>query len=315
MPGRFNTTRDANGDLLIYPEGDTSAPPSGRMPTSGFFFDTIVRQDPIVEERLDFADNTEEFALLSGDDIEHYKTEIEDVSRSGRAVVVTFPGGGLGDIALVPAPFMRHPKGIRDISEWYISLVSRKDYVHAVYDRQTDIAVENLKTLYREVGDAIDVIFLCGTDFGTQTSSFCSTETFKELYMPYYKKMTNWVHSNTHWKVFKHSCGAVFGFVPLFIESGFDILNPVQLSAAGMDAAALKKQYGSDITFWGGGVDTQKTLPFGSPGEVRSEVLARLEILSENGGYVFNTIHNVQAKTPVENVIAMIDAVREFNGG
>jgi uroporphyrinogen-III decarboxylase len=229
-------------------------------------------------------------------------------------VVATFPGGGLGDIALVPAPFMKHPKGIRDITEWYISLVGRKEYVHAVYDRQTDIAVENLKTLYREVGDAIDVLFLCGTDFGTQTSAFCSPETFSELYMPYYKKMTSWIHENTSWKTFKHSCGAVFDFVPLLIEAGFDILNPVQLSATGMDAAKLKQEYGKEVVFWGGGVDTQKTLPFGTPEEVKKEVLERLGIFSRDGGFVFNTIHNVQAKTPIENVVAAIDAVHKFNG-
>ncbi|MBN1686664.1 MAG: methyltransferase, partial [Spirochaetales bacterium] len=198
--------------------------------------------------------------------------------------------------------------------EWYISLASRKDYIHAIFARQTDIALENLRSLYREVGDAIDVLFLCGTDFGTQTSSFCSTDTYRELYMPYYQRMTSWIHGHTRWKTFKHSCGAVFNFVPLFIESGFDILNPVQLSAAGMDAVALKKEYGKDIVFWGGGVDTQKTLPFGTPEDVRSEVLTRLQIFSGDAGYVFNTIHNIQAKTPVENVIAMIDAVHEFNG-
>jgi hypothetical protein len=314
VPGNFNTTQDINDDLLIYPEGDTSAPPSGRMPTSGFFFDSIIRQDPIEEEKLDPENNLEEFVPLSADDMEHYKAGTEQASRSGRAVVATIGGGGLGDIALIPAPFMKYPKGIRDITEWYISLVSRKDYIHAVYDRQTDIAVENFKALYQGVGDAIDVVFLCGTDFGTQTSSFCSAETFREIYMPYYKKMTGWIHSNTSWKVFKHSCGAVFDFVPLFIEAGFDILNPVQLSATGMDAAELKKQYGKEISFWGGGVDTQKTLPFGSPEEVRKEVLTRLEIFSRGGGFIFNTIHNVQAKTPLDNIVAMIDAVGEFNG-
>ncbi len=313
VPGGFNTTQDKGGDLLIYPEGDTNAPASGRMPTDGYFFDSIIRQDPLVEGELNPLDNTEEFVPFRNEEIERYKAGIGKASRSGRAAVATFAGGGLGDIALVPAPFMKHPKGIRDITEWYISLVSRKDYIHAVYDRQTDIAVENLKTLFREVGDGIDVIFLCGTDFGTQSSSFCSPETFRDLYMPYYKKMTGWIHENTSWKIFKHSCGAVFDFVPLFIEAGFDILNPVQLSAAGMDAVKLKKEYGKEITFWGGGVDTQRTLPFGSPEEVRKEVLTRLDIFSRGGGYVFNTVHNIQAKTPLENVIAMIEAVHEFN--
>ena len=102
--------------------------------------------------------------------------------------------------------------------------------------------------------------------------------------------------------------------MPDFIESGFDIINPVQLSAKGMDAATLKNEYGKDITFWGGGIDTQQTLPFGTPEEVRAQVLERCEIFAKDGGFIFNAIHNVQAKTPVKNIVALIDAVHEFNG-
>ena len=145
---------------------------------------------------------------------------------------------------------------------------------------------------------------ICGTDFGTQTSSFCSVATFRELYLPYYKQVNAWIHKHTTWKTFKHSCGAVAQFVPGFIEAGFDILNPVQCSATGMAA---------DIAFWGGGVDTQQVLPFGTPKDVRRQVLERCKVFSKNGGFIFNAIHNVQAKTPVKNIVAMVDAVREFN--
>lgn len=126
--------------------------------------------------------------------------------------------------------------------------------------------------------------------------------------------MNGWIHQNTRWKTFKHSCGAVEKFIPSFLESGFDILNPVQCSAAGMVPEALKQKYGRDLVFWGGGVDTQQVLPFGTPQEVREQVLSRCRVFSQNGGYVFNAVHNVQALTPVENIVAMVDAVREFNG-
>jgi uroporphyrinogen-III decarboxylase len=112
----------------------------------------------------------------------------------------------------------------------------------------------------------------------------------------------------------KHSCGAVSKFLPSFIEAGIDILNPVQCSAAGMDPAELKARFGDRIVFWGGGVDTQHVLPFGTPAEVREQVLRRCEVFAPGGGFVFNTIHNIQARTPVENIVAMIDAVHEFNG-
>jgi uroporphyrinogen-III decarboxylase len=122
------------------------------------------------------------------------------------------------------------------------------------------------------------------------------------------------VHANTAWKCFKHSCGSVERFFESFIEAGFDIINPVQCSAAGMGPGDLKRKYGSRLVFWGGGVDTQKTLPFGTPGEVREEVLRRCEIFAPGGGFVFNSIHNLQAGTPVENIVAMLDAVHQFNG-
>ncbi|MDZ7378538.1 MAG: methyltransferase, partial [candidate division KSB1 bacterium] len=284
----FRTTVDANGDLLIYPEGDTTAPPSGRMPVGGFFFDTIVRQPPIEEERLDPQDNTEEFKPLNDQDLAHYRAEVERLADSPRAIVASFGGTAFGDIALVPAPFLKYPKGIRDIAEWYISTVTRQEYLHRVYAKQTEVALANLEKIHSIVGDLVDVVFVCGTDFGTQTSTFCSVETFRSLYAPYYRKVNDWIHRHTCWKTFKHSCGAVEPFMGAFIEVGFDVINPVQCSAAGMDPRRLKDTYGDQLVFWGGGVDTQKTLPFGTPAQVREEVLRRCEIFARNGGFVFN---------------------------
>jgi len=310
----FKTTTDKNGDLLIYPQGDTKSPASGRLPRSGYFFDAIIRQEPINDDNLNPEDNLEEFQPISDEDLQFYRLQTKRLAASPRAVVGGVGGTAFGDIALVPAPFLKHPKGIRDITEWYVSTAARKDYVRDVFNHQCNIALQNLKKVHDVVGDVINVLFVCGTDFGTQTSSFCSTETYEELYAPYYKKVNQWVHKNTTWKTFKHSCGAVANFIPHFINSGFDIINPVQFSAAGMVPAELKQKYGDQVVFWGGGVDTQKTLPFGTPENVRTEVLQRCEVLSPDGGFVFNTIHNIQAKTPVENIVAMINAVKEFNG-
>ena len=310
----FHVTNDEKG-TYIYPKGDLTAPPSGRMPVSGVFFDTIIRQPPIVEEKLDPKDNLEEFDLLTEEDLAYYKRECQSAEKTGKGIILTTPGTGFGDIALVPAPFLTHPKGIRDISEWYISTAIRQDYIHAIFEKQLEIALKNLKSLYEAIGDSVDAVFLCGTDFGTQQGSFCSPDTYKTLWHPYYKKMNDWIHENTKWETFKHSCGAVENFMEMFIDSGFDIINPVQCSAAGMDPVKLKTKYGDRLVFWGGGVDTQHTLPFGTPEEVREQVLERCRIFAENGGFVFDAIHNIQANTPVENIIAMIDAVKEFNRG
>ncbi len=314
VPAGFVTTRDEKGDLFIYPRGDSSVPPSGKMPAGGFYFDSIIRQEPIDEEKLNPEDNLEEFGPVAEEDLEHFGREVENAVKTGRGSIANFGGTGLGDIAIVPAPFLKHPKGIRDVTEWYISTAARQDYVRAVFEKQTEIAVKNLERIFGVVGNSIDAVFICGTDFGTQTSAFCSTETFQSLYAPYYKEMNGWIHRNTSWKTFKHSCGAVRNFIPFFIEAGFDIINPVQISASGMDPRLLKSEFGDRIVFWGGGVDTQKTLPFGTPEQVRAEVLERCEIFSKGGGFVFNAIHNVQAKSPIKNVAAMIDAVHEFNG-
>lgn len=314
VSGDFRTTTAPNGDILIYPEGDTTAPPSGRMPSDGYFFDTIVRQKPFDEDSLDPADNLEEFSPISEEDLAHIKSGVEEAGRSGRAVVSNFGGTAFGDIALVPAPFLKDPKGIRDIAEWYMSTTSRRDYVHRIFSRQAEIALGNLQTIHAAIGNTVDAVFLCGTDFGTQTSSFCSVPTFRNLYFPYYKQVNDWIHTHTTWRCFKHSCGSVEKFIPSFIESGFDILNPVQCSATGMAADQLKAKYGGRLTFWGGGVDTQHVLPFGTPAAVRAQVLDRCRTFGPGGGFVFNSIHNVQARTPVQNILAMLNAVREYNG-
>ena len=125
--------------------------------------------------------------------------------------------------------------------------------------------------------------------------------------------MNDWIHSHTTWKGFKHSCGAIVPFLPVLIEAGFDIINPVQINAKGMDSKMLKKEFGKDLTFWGGGIDTQRVLPFGTPDEVRRQVLEQCEIFGRDGGFVFNTVHNIQANVPVENVVAMLDALKIFN--
>lgn len=314
VPLNFNTSTDSNGDILMYPEGDTSVAPCARMPKTGYFFDAIIRQEPIVEDELNVENNLEEFGLISDKDLEHWKTEIDKAYFSGKAVIASFGGTALGDIALVPGLNLKHPKGIRDVAEWYMSTISRPDYIKNIYERQSEIAIENLRRIFSVVGNKVNAVFMCGTDFGTQSSTFCPPEQFDEMWLPFYKKMNDWIHENTQWKTFKHSCGAVEPLLDSFIRAGFDIINPVQINASGMDPKKLKERYGRDLVFWGGGIDTQHILPFGKPAEVRDQVLQTCEIFNKNGGFVFNTVHNIQANVPVENVVAMLEAIQEFNG-
>jgi hypothetical protein len=313
VPENFNTLPEPNGDLLLYPEGDRSVPPSGRMPAGGFYFDSIVRQPPIDEDRLDPADNLEEFTPISAEDLAYFEQKSRQLyEETDKAILASFGGTAFGDIALVPTPWLKHPKGIRDVAEWYMSTVSRREYVFKVFEQQCEIGLANLRKIYEVVGNRVSAVFLTGTDFGMQTGPFISPKAYRELYQPFHKAVNDWVHQNTSWKTFIHSCGSVRRLIPFFIEAGFDILNPVQTSAVEMDPQQLKDQFGGQIVFWGGGIDTQKTLPFGTPEEVYAQVRERMEIFGQGGGFVFNSIHNVQAKVPAENLLALYKAVRDF---
>jgi hypothetical protein len=312
FPGMFNYTYNSNGDILIHPEGDVSVPASAMMPKTGYFFDAIDRQEPIDDSKLKVEDNLEEFTRITDHDLAYWKAQAEFVESSGKAVMASLGGTALGDIALVPGLNLKHPKGIRGVADWYISTLIREDFVKELYDRQTDIALENLSKLHDVIGERINTVFICGTDFGTQNSTFCSPETYARVWMPYYKKVNNWIHRNTSWKTFKHSCGSIGTLLELFIESGFDIINPVQINAEGMDPATLKRKFGDRIVFWGGGVDTQGVFAFGTPLQVKEQVKKQCSILNNNGGFIFNTVHNIQANVPFENVVAMLEALREL---
>ena len=311
VPGGFNTDPDENGDILLYPGGDRSALASGRMPKGGYYFDSIVRQGPVDEEDLDprewlegqldpYCD--EDLAFLEERSRELYET-------TTRAIVLSFGGGSFGDIARVPGAALAEPKGIRNQEDWYVAHVTHPEYIRGIFELTCELSMKNLPLLREAVGDRVDVVYMTGTDFGSQRGLLMSPDIYREMYEPLHKKLNDWVHANTSWKTFMHSCGAIRELIPDLIEAGFDCLNPVQVSAERMDAAGLKRDFGDRIVFWGGGVDTQKTLPFGTPDQVEREVAERINIFNRNGGFVFNAIHNIQAKTPPGNLRALFGAV------
>ena len=168
VPESFNTELEPDGDLLMYPEGDRSAKPSGRMPSGGFYFDTIVRQPPLVEEALDPADNLEEFGPISDADLHHFVSHAERIyNETELAILASFGGTAFGDIALVPAPWLKDPRGIRDIAEWYMSTASRRDYVWKIFEKQCELGLANLARLHDAIGNKVAAVFITGTDFGT----------------------------------------------------------------------------------------------------------------------------------------------------
>jgi len=313
VPSKFNTQADDGGNVLMYPQGDLSAPPCARMPKRGFYFDAVDRQQPIDWKNLNVKDNLEEFGPISKDELEHLRVEAEGLyTETDKAILANFGGTSFGDIALVPGLNLRHPKGIRGVKEWYMGHVRCPSYIYRVLELQCETALENLRRIYRVVGNTVTAVFITGTDFGTQKGPAMSKATYQKMYKPFHKRVNDWVHENTPWKTFIHSCGSIEPLIKELIEAGFDILNPVQTSAANMHPRMLKEKYGDKITFWGGGVDTQRTLPFGTTEQIKREVREHIRIFAPRGGFVFNTVHNVQPRVPVENVLAMYRTVREF---
>lgn len=305
-----------DGSVYMYPQGNRSVGPSGHMPANGSFFDNINRAPAFDEDDLTPAEDfKDDFGILNDETARYLEKKSKLLyEETDYAIIGNLGGAGLGDSAMVPGPHVLAPKGIRSFEDWLMAHMLYPEYIEEVFEMQTQAMLKNLEIYRQAVGDRIQIVWISGTDFGTQNGEFFRLDVFRELYKPYYQRINDWVHKNTPWKTFFHCCGSIVNYLDDFVEMGVDILNPVQLSAKGMDPHMLKEKYGDKLVFWGGGVDTQQTLPFGTPEEVKAQVKERLEILSKGGGYVFAPIHNVVAKTPVENLIAMYEAVKEFNG-
>lgn len=311
VPEGFNTEPEPDGSTLMYPEGDRTALPSGVMPKGGWYFDAIIRQPPIIEDHLKVEDNLEEYGPIPDRVIDHYAQEAGRLyAETDKALLIRFSDTAIGDVGLVPGMRLKAPKGIRDIVEWYASHAMRRDFIYQIFERQSEIALQNMARVAHAVGDQVAVVHLTGTDFGGQNGLLLSPQLYRDLYKPFHKQFTDWVHTNTKWKTFIHSCGSVWELIPDFIEAGFDILNPLQCSAANMEPEDLKREFGEDLVFWGGGVDVQKTLPFGTADEVKAQVREHMRIFGWDGGFIFAAVHNIQALVPTENLLGMFEIVK-----
>ena len=319
MGGGFEYDVNDKGDKMVYACGDRNAKYALCMPKGGFFFDNIDHFDKPFDWDLDEEDLTpeedwkEDFQVCTDEDARYWEEESKKLYHgTDYAIMGVLGGAGLGDAAWVPGPTIKNPKGIRTIEGWLTAQVMYPDYVKAVFEMQTKVMLKNLEIYKQAVGDRIQVVWISGTDFGTQNGLFLSLSSFRDLYKPYYKRINDWVHQNTNWKTFYHTCGCVNNLLDDLSDLGVDCLNPVQFSAMepkGMTPQHIKDKYGDKFTFWGGGVDTQRVLPFGTPDEVREQVAERVRILNKDGGFIFNPIHNVVANVPTENLIAMYETV------
>ncbi len=291
VPGGFRPVEEEDGSLTLYhPDGR----PMARMPKDGFYFDRLDKYPGAAHADPD----TLELPLLSQRELDELRVAAEALYRNTDFAVIA---------PLGPPYELFFGLGTGDFSAWMITLAQEPDYVQALYERLTEAWIENLRRFTSAVGEFVQIVQF-NDDLGTQDAPFLSPRMFRRLIFPFYKRGLDWIHEHTHFKVFMHNDGAIFDFIPTLIEMGVDILNPIQTTARGMDPRRLKEQFGDRLTFWGGSCDCQRTLPFGTPEQVAAEVEAHIAALAPGGGYVFASVHNIQANCPPENIAAMFDA-------
>jgi uroporphyrinogen decarboxylase len=222
---------------------------------------------------------------------------------TGKALVMS------GGVKLLELGFF-----IRRMDNFLTDLLVDEEKLSQMLDVLVDMHLAGLEKKCNSLGDIVDVIRF-GDDLGMKTGPFMDLDTFRRIFKPRYKILCDYVKKHSNMKIFLHSCGSIKQYIPDLIEVGFDILNPVQTNSRDMDPEDLKREFGNDIVFWGGGVDTASVINRGTPEEIRKDVLRRCEIFSKDGGFVFAPIHNILSEVPPRNIVAVYEAVKEFNGG
>jgi len=291
VPGGFNPVVEPDGSIVLKEADGTLV---AKMPRGGCYLDRMQKYPGAAHADPETLD----LPLLSTEDCDHYGAQAEAYHETTDYAIIARMG---------PPYELFWGLGTGDFQSWMVTLATEPDYVHALYEKLTEVWLENLRRLYAAVGDRAHVLQF-NDDLGTQDAPFISVRMFRELVMPYYKRGLDWIHENTPWKVFMHNDGAIFELIPSLLEMGVDILNPVQTTAKGMDPARLKQDFGDRLVFWGAACDCQATLTSGTPDDVAREVEENVRILAPGGGYVLTSVHNIQAGVPPENVIALFDA-------
>lgn len=311
-PACFQTILKENGSRdVLAPDGCVM----GTMPSSGTFFDQT--SFPYVNGYPDNFNNLHQDMkkVLWGacprgpwqhandaDFWERLRSNGTRLRESGRAVVIT-----------VGCNLVEWGMFLRRMDNFLMDIYAEPICVKRLVEALADIHMSTLNKVVQEVGDIVDVIRF-GDDLGMDNNSFMSPEIYRDIFKPKHKDFCEYVKKHTKAYTCLHSCGSIYDLIPDLIDAGFDCLNPIQTNCRNMDPTTLKREFGKDVTFWGGGCDTRTVLNMATPIQVKEHVLERLEILSSGGGFVFCAIHNILPEVPPENIIAMFSAVEKFNG-
>lgn len=301
------------------PDGSWLAPGAtgefiGKMPAGATFFDQLIfpylEGYPVNYKNLSFDMSRTSwggFGFPPYDRINEKdfwkllrETIIEEKSKTDKALLI-----GVGCNLFEWGTFLRR------IDNFLMDLFLDPGNAHKLLDSLLEMHMNFLSKICDAVGDLVDVVKF-GDDLGTNTGPFIPTEIYNEFFKPRHKMMCDYVKAHTSAHTMLHSCGGIYELIPELIEAGFEILNPVQINAINMEPERLKKEFGRELTFWGGGVDTQSVLNRATPQQVKDHVRYNIEILSKDGGYIFNTVHNIMPDVPPQNIIAMFEALQEF---
>ena len=295
VPIGFETIEDQDGSLLLMVEGQSV----GRMPRTETYFLEVAEVD---------GGGLEDLAHPPDPDSVHFPVLREEDLGFRKEIAKHFYE--TTDKALV-VDLVDNLRWNTPIASWLYAMAADPRRTYELHEKKSMAILESVKRLAQVVGPYVSV-FAIYQDYGTQRGPLISPASFENLVVPHYKRVFDWIHGNTDWKVLFHSCGSIVPLIPLIIDMGADILNPVQCNTEGMEPQRLKEEFGSRIVFWGGGADTQTVLPFGSPDEVQRQVRERMAVLGSGGGYVFAPSQDIQADVPPENLAAMYGAAREW---
>jgi uroporphyrinogen decarboxylase len=296
VPKNFNPMNNAKGGLDVVSGGQVIA----TMPEGGLYFDQVIHPYANAVTSAD----VEAIKLAPLDDREAGFLATQAAGKraaSDKALLFAF-GGNILEAGQLDFGY----------ETFYMNLALEPELMHYYFGRLAEYYIHALDTLIPAMADDIDLIQF-GDDLGTQEATQISVDMYREMIKPYHARIFR--HARQRWprlKVFLHSCGAIADLIPDLIDAGVEVLNPVQISARGMDPARLKREFGKDLSFWGGGVNMQQTVVSGSIQDIKDEVRRNIEIFSRDGGYVFTQVHNIQANVPPEKVIAIYEAAAEF---
>ena len=298
VPSTFNPVQNERGDwLIVNGAGQVTA----HMPAGALYFSGLyhpLAEATTIAEIEAFMDAWPD---ISDEDLAWLRTEARRLHDSTDKAIMGHFGGNISESA----------QSLRGWEQFMIDMAAQPKLAEALAQKLADRWIANLTRYLDAVGDYIHIIQM-GDDLGTQSGPQMSPRMYRQIIKPAHRRVYECVKANSDLYIFLHTCGSIYKLIPDLIEAGVDILNPVQISAAEMDPVRLKREFGRDVTFWGGGANTQHVLPNATPGEVRQHVRELIEIFAPGGGFVFCQVHNIQANVPPENVVAMFETALEF---